>query len=194
MAVVEQRYTLADLLDMPAGGNDLYEILGGELVVFSSPDEAHASTVTALFRLLIQAQDAGFGRARTAPRSVAFDFQERGLQARDVTMPDLFLVVPERRSILGRRVVEAAPDLVVEVLSPSTREDDLPGGRKWAIYERYGVRYYWIADHETRTISLYEWRDGRFGEPIVLRPGDVLSCPLFPDITCDVAAIFTDLA
>jgi Uma2 family endonuclease len=115
---------------------------------------------------------------------------EHGLQAEDVTHPDVLFVVEARRAIMGYHCVEAAPDLVVEVLSPSTRADDLPGGRKWNIYERYGVPHYWIVDVDTRTIALYEWRDGRCGQPVVLRPGDVLTSPLLPGHSRAVSDIF----
>jgi Uma2 family endonuclease len=182
---LKTRYTFADLLAMEPA-DELYEILGGELVVFSAPDESHAASVTGVFLFLGEAQRLGRGQVRTAPRAVAFDFAERGFQAIDVTQPDVFFVRQDRLHIMGDRCVEDAPDLVVEVLSPSTRQDDLPGGRKWAIYERYGVAYYWLVDPLARTLTQYTWRDGRFGDPLVLRPGDTVRCPLFPDVTCDV--------
>jgi Uma2 family endonuclease len=193
MVITAQRYTFADLLAMPAEDEQLYEILGGELVVFSAPDQPHAAVVMRLISLLVSAEEAGYGEARTAPLAVAFDYAARGEQAQDVTHPDILFVQAAHRAVLGQRCVEAAPDLVVEVLSPSTRALDLPGGRKWAIYERYGVPYYWIVDIDARTISQYEWRDGGYGEPVVLRPGDTLGCPLFPGISRDVAKVFAGI-
>ena len=149
--------------------------------------------VLGLILFLGDAENAGFGRVRTAPRAVAFDYGERGVDAQNVTHPDVLFVRETRRTIMGHRCVEAAPDLVVEVLSPSTRTDDLPGGRKWAIYERYGVPYYWVVDVEARTVTQYTWHAGRYGAPVVLRPGDTLSCPLFPELTRDVAALFAGI-
>jgi Uma2 family endonuclease len=193
MVATKPRYTLADLLAMPEA-DELYEILGGELVVFSSPTEPHAATVVGFVVFLSEAEAAGYGRVRTAPRAVAFDYAARGEAAEDVTHPDVFFVREERRAILGYRCVEAAPDLVIEVLSPSTRELDLPGGRKFTLYERYGVPYYWIADPDTRTITQYTWSGGRYGPPVILRPGDALACPLFPGVTRDVAQLFAGIA
>ena len=63
---------------------------------------------------------------------------------------------------MGYRCVQGAPDLVVEVLSPNTRADDSPGGRKWAIYERYGVPYYWIVDADARAIEMYRLITGAY--------------------------------
>ncbi len=189
IVATKTRHTFADLLAMEPTDH-LYEILGGELVVFSSPDEPHAAVVFELSDLLMGAQRAGYGRGRTAPRAVAFDFVEKGLRAEDVTQPDLFFVREARRDILGHRCVEGAPDLVIEALSPTTRADDLPGGRKFAIYERYGVLYYWIVDLDDRTIAQYTWRAGTYGPPVLLQVGETLSCPLFPDVTRQVAQIF----
>jgi Uma2 family endonuclease len=193
MLATKTRYTFADLLEQAPDDETVYDILGGELVVFSSPVEPHAAVVAELFYLLMQAQEAGNGRARTAPRAVAFDYAEKGLQSEDVTHPDLLFVREERRGIMGYNCVESAPDLVIEVLSPTTRADDLPGGKKFAIYERYGVLYYWIVDLEDRTVAQYTWQDGRYGDRVVLRPGDTLSCPLFPSISRDVAQIFAGI-
>jgi Uma2 family endonuclease len=193
MLVTKTRCTFADLLEQSPGEETIYDILGGDLVVWSSPSETHAVVVTDLMDLLLEARRAGYGEARTAPRAVAFDYAERGLQAQDVTHPDVFFVRASRRAIMGQGCVEAAPDLVVEVLSPTTRADDLPGGRKFAIYERYAVPYYWIVDPDARTVAQYEWHDGRYGPPVVLQPGDTLSCPLFPTVIRDVAALFAGI-
>jgi Uma2 family endonuclease len=193
MLATKTRYTFGDLLEQAPDDENVYDILGGELVVWSSPVEPHAAVVAEIFDFLMDAQRAGFGRVRTAPRAVAFDYAERGLQSEDVTHPDLLFVREERRGIMGYNCVEAAPDLVVEVLSPTTAVDDRPGGRKFAVYERYGVPYYWIVDLDARTIAQYTWRDGRYGAPVELRSGDTLSCPLFPGITRDVAQIFAGI-
>ncbi|MBI3971332.1 MAG: Uma2 family endonuclease [Chloroflexi bacterium] len=193
MLATKTRYTFADLLEQAPDDYNIYDVLGGELVVWTTPVEPHAAVVAEFLMFLGEAQRAGHGRVRTAPRAVAFDYGERGLDAVDVTHPDVFFVREERRSIMGYRCVEAAPDLVIEVLSPSTRADDLPRGRKFAIYERYGVRYYWIADLDARTITQYEWRDGRYGDGVVLRSGDTLASPLFPGLTRPVADIFAGI-
>ena len=193
MLATRIRYTFADLLEQAPGDYNIYDIFGGDLVVWTTPVEPHAAVVMEFLDLLMEAQRAGYGWVRTAPRAVAFDYGEHGVLAQDVTHPDVFFVREERRSIMGYRCVEAAPDLVIEVLSPSTRADDLPGGRKFAIYERYGVRSYWIADLDARIITQYEWRDGRYGQGIVLRTGDMLASPLFPNLTRPVADIFAGI-
>jgi Uma2 family endonuclease len=194
MLATKIRYTFADLLEQDPSDETIYDILGGELVVFSSPNSAHAVTVMELALYLGEAQRAGLGQAATAPFAVAFDYAERGTAAQDVTHPDLLFIVEERRAIIGRQCVEAAPDIIVEVLSPTTRTLDLPGGPKFDIYERYGVTYYWIVDLDARTIAQYTWENGRYSPPVVLRPGDMLTCPRFPGLTRPVAHLFAAVA
>lgn len=189
MALTQQQYTLADLLVMTAD-DQLYEILEGELVVFTAPDDQHMRAVLRLVGLMLDAEDAGFGRVGAAPRAVALDFALRGMQAQDVPQPDVFFVRRERLDILATRAVQEPPDLVVEVLSPTTRHRDLPGGQKWKMYQRAGVPHYWLVDTDAHTVTQYVLVAGRYGEPVTLHPGDILTSPLFPGITRDVASLF----
>lgn len=191
MALTTRGYTLADLPTLP--DDQLFDIRGGTLVVFSAPDRNHAEVVGELWDLLRAAQRAGFGRTYTAPRAVAFDYAERGNAAQDVTHPDVFFIRRERLSINRSRVVEAAPDLVIEVLSPTTRQDDLPDGDKWAIYERHRVPYYWAVDPEAFSVIQYAWQEGALREVARLRQGDSLSCSLFPGISMEVAQVFANV-
>lgn len=186
-------FTLTDLLEMPEDDHstDYYEILGGRLVVLSAPDEPHSSVVIELLDMLLEARRAGYGQVRTAPRAVALDFLKRGMQSEDVPQPDIFFVRKERVGILRERAVHGVPDLVIEILSPSTRRKDRPDGEKWDAYQRNAVPYYWLVDTGAHTITQYEFREGALREVARLQPGDVLGSPLFPGITREVGSLFT---
>lgn len=190
--LTDRQYTFDDLLAIPESG-DLYDVLGGQLVVNSAPDKSHAEAVGELWDFLRSAQRAGYGRAYAAPRAVAFDYAARGTQALDVTHPDLFFIRQDRLAINGRRCVEAAPDLIVEVLSPTTRADDEPDGRKYRMYEQYAVPYYWTVDPDGRLIQQYTLGEGRYGPPRTLRPGDTLAAALFPGLTLAVSQVFANI-
>jgi len=97
--------------------------------------------------------------------------------------------------VAGELIVYNVPDLVVEVLSPSTRDEHAAGGAIRAAYERHGVPHYRLVDLEQRTIQQYTllgapYQGGRYGEPVVLREGDVLSSALFPNVSLAVDAVF----
>ena len=85
-----------------------------------------------------------------------------------------------------------APDLVVEVGSPSTRRRDET--IKLRLYERAGVSEYWFVDPERDAIRVYRLADGRYGpaRELTSDQGDVLTTPLLPGLELPLAAVFED--
>ena len=75
----------------------------------------------------------------------------------DRVQPDLLFVTNEKRSILGEKQVLGAPDLVVEILSPSTAHRDR--GIKLDLYARHGVRQYWIVDPDEDVVDVWRFAD-----------------------------------
>ena len=74
--------------------------------------------------------------------------------------PDIIFISKDRLHIIKPERVKGAPDLVVEILSSSTAYYDLR--KKFKIYEKHGVREYWIVDPESKNITIYENRTGKF--------------------------------
>lgn len=194
MITAKRTYTLADLPDRPE--DRIYDTLGGTLVVLNVPDDNHSEVLTVLFGMLYAAREAGYGNVYAGTRAVALDFPQRGNAAQDVTHPDLFFIRQERvETLRGRRAVEGVPDLVVEVLSKTTRAEHRPGGDLWQAYERHGLPYYWLIDTTRRRVAQYaligeHYVSGYFGEPVVLQEGDVLTSPLFPSMSLSVDRLF----
>lgn len=195
MLATKIRYVLTDLYDLP-DDSPLFDILGGDLLVRNIPDDNHAELLSEAFGMLRDAQMSGYGRVYTSTRAVALDYSRRGENAEDVPHPDLFFIRNGREGLRGRHALQGVPDLVVEILSPSTRGEHMPGGRLHQAYERNGLPHYWVIDPRARTITQYELIGepyasvGHFGDPVVLREGDVLSSPLFPTIAVPVARLF----
>lgn len=101
------------------------------------------------------------------------------------------MVVCDRAKIAVRGII-GAPDLVVEVLSPSSARIDTR--EKYETYARAGVREYWIVDTTDRVIeSLIRGADGRWGSNRVWREGEVLAASLLPEARVDLAALFGEL-
>lgn len=183
MVTTGRAYIFTDLFDFT--GDEIVDILEGQLVVRNVPDVPHGDALTEIFGLLYGAQRAGLGRVYTSTTAVALDFPERGMAAQDVTHPDLVFVRRERRAIIGQRCIEGVPDLIVEILSPTTRDEHAIGGRLRDAYERHGVPHYWLVDPAARTVEQYTLQgdafvSGTYGEAVVLRPDDTLTSPLFP--------------
>jgi Uma2 family endonuclease len=128
------------------------ELLYGRLVLMTSPAVRHQEVVIRLARHLLDFADRNQGRAILSPMDVR-------LADHSVVQPDLIYVTPERRSVLRARVY-GAPDLVVEILSPSTARRDL--GEKLRLYADSGIREYWIVDPEAKTFEFLVNDGGAF--------------------------------
>ena len=162
------KYTYADYCELPDDGRR-YEIIDGGLYVAPAPETPHQGILLNLALLIAPVVKEGeIGRVLVAPCDVIF-------ADGDVFQPDLIFVASHRLKIVTRRGVEAAPDLVVEVLSPFTRQRDL--NLKRPRYAHYGVLEYWQADPETRTILTLALSGGEYVERGVYGVGDELTTP-----------------
>ena len=143
--------TWEDVLRMPDDGNR-YEFMGGRLYVTPAPVTRHQRVLRGLWSALIRIfMDSGRGEVLSAPLLVEFP------GTRDRVQPDLLFVSRERRAIIGEKQVTGAPDLVVEILSPSTAHRDR--GIKLDLYARHGVRQYWIADPVEDVVDVWRFAD-----------------------------------
>lgn len=174
-------FLATDIWDTPDDGNR-YEVIDGELYVTPPPVRDHQHTSGEL-RYVIRhyLQSHPIGLVYTAPFGVILDTRS-GLQ------PDLVYVSNERQDILTPDGIEGAPDLVVEILSPSTRSRDL--GLKLRRYEAAGVPHYWVLDPRARTLLARELSASGYGEPVTYRSGEVFRPTLFPGLEIEVARLW----
>ncbi|MCB9882353.1 MAG: Uma2 family endonuclease, partial [Planctomycetes bacterium] len=106
----------------------------------------------------------------------------------DIVVPDLVLVRKEQERILTETRMIGAPDLLIEILSPSTRARDL--GLKRERYRVNGVREYWIVDPEKRSITRWDFVNVP-EEPVTFTEHSFESTA-FPGVRLDVASTFAD--
>src|SRR5437870_1431278 len=126
--------TYEDLQAFPEDGLRR-EIIGGELYVTAAPIPRHQLVVATLVTELVMHCRVHGGRTYPGPIDVY-------LSPSDVVEPDVIYVSPDSLEKVEMRYVRSAPDLAVEVSSPSTRRVDQ--GRKRELYERFGVPEYWF--------------------------------------------------
>lgn len=189
MSILTQPITFDQWAAMPDDGK-MYELRNGVLVEMTAPSVNHGLVVSALHLWLGRAESAGYGIALTAPIAVLLDPTTKRQNA---LQPDVLFIRSAREHILQADVIAGVPDLLIEVLSPNTRDDDLPLGEKWRLYQDFAVPHYWIVDLDHRSVTQYASANGAFGPPVVLGPDDTLTSPLFPTITTPVAALFRRL-
>lgn len=109
------------------------------------------------------------------------------LSPHSVVQPDL-IVVCDPAKLANGKYVDGAPDLVAEVLSPSTAVKDKREKRR--LYEKSGVAEYLIIDPVGRYVEYYRLAAGRYGLPVVWAGEDVPRLVLFPDLTENLREIF----
>ena len=145
------RYTFADCLTWDE--NESIEIINGEAFMMATPSRIHQKISGELFRQLANYLEGKKCEVYSAPFGVRL-FEQDGDRPEDVDTvvePDISVVCD--RSKLDKHGCKGAPDLIVEILSPSTlRHDRLV---KLNLYQRAGVREYWIADPENRSVMVF---------------------------------------
>ncbi len=141
------QWTYDDFLRLPDDGVR-YEIIDGALYMTNAPDPEHQYAVGEIFAEIRNFVRAGkLGIAYTAPIEVHLPGITQPVQ------PDVLFITAERRHLVRKKIIEGAPDLVVEVLSVSTTRTDRKV--KFDAYERAGVREFWIVNPKTRSIEVY---------------------------------------
>lgn len=184
MALAERhQLTYEDYCLFPADGRR-HEVIEGEHYVTPAPYLRHQVIVTRLTRMLDDhVERAAIGVILTAPVDVV-------LSPTNVVQPDLVFVSAARRDVLTDANIQGAPDLVVEVLSPSTRRTDQTTKRK--LYERFGVREYWLVDPDAESIDVLRRQGGAFVTATVRTEGhgETLVSDLVPGLEIELAALF----
>lgn len=150
-------WTYEDYLRLPDDGRR-YEVIRGVLYVSPAPGYDHQYVVTYLFRRLDRfVEDHGLGLFLTSPFDVLMGNIATPIQ------PDFLFLRAGREPRTGRPNFQGAPDLVVEVLSPSNRRYDRK--IKLEAYEEAGVQEYWLVDPMARTVVIHVLgRNGRYAE------------------------------
>jgi len=145
-------YTYADYQKLPEGAP--YQLIGGDLVKEPAPVPYHQMvSIKIVFELVKFVEERDLGVVLDAPMDVY-------LSDTEVYQPDIMFISKDRMNIIGEKNIEAAPDLVVEILSPSSAYYDLR--HKMHVYETSGVREYWVVDPIEKGVEIYQNINGEF--------------------------------
>lgn len=188
MASSPPRFTSSMLALMPDDGKR-YEVIDGELYVSKQPHNNHQSVCTnAGWALADWSRRAKLGRVFIAPGLVLSDDAD--------VVPDLawashgLLAVGQDAAGHFR----AAPELVVEVLSPGEANERRDREVKLALYSRRGVQEYWIVDWRSRQVELFRRRDLALHLIATLTERDTIESALLPGFALPVPELFADLS
>lgn len=131
-----------------------YEIIDGELLMAPAPDTWHQDWLGDLYSLVkAHVRKNKLGRLFIAPVDVVLDDE-------NTVQPDLVFVAKNNLRIIERRAVFGTPELLVELVSPSSVRRDRY--QKMNLYARFGVKEYWIGDAANRSLEILTLRKGRY--------------------------------
>lgn len=176
------RMTSAEYFERPES-NQFEELIDGELIVSPPPLLNHQRIVLRLATTLQTLIPNG--EVFIAPVALRLDQW-------NVPEPDVVWVAEESPCKLVREGLEGPPDLIVEVLSPSTAKRDR--GDKFDLYEKHGVREYWLADYEGQYVEVYTLSNGTFIRQGVYGAEDSFESAVLGGKLVELKAIFTEKA
>ncbi|MFT4039134.1 MAG: Uma2 family endonuclease [Thermomicrobiales bacterium] len=179
-----RQFTVAELIAMPASERgERYELIDGDLYMTPAPTDWHQAingNLNFSLEAHVRAQRLGVVRFNSAVRVGEGTY----------VIPDAMFLTWARRQEAGDDVEEAIPDLACEILSPRTRHRDLLTKRR--LYERIGVREYWIIDPDAQTVVVLGKGPQGFTELAEMEPG-VIPSRVLPELRLTLAELFEDV-
>lgn len=182
------KYTYADYLNWDDG--ERREIIDGEVYNMSpAPRRIHQKISGNLFRKIGNYLDGKTCQAYTAPFDVRLPLTKDNsdIKIDTVVQPDIVVVCDQSK--LDDWGCIGVPDLVIEIISESTANKDLK--IKFNLYEKVGVKEYWIVFPDEKIIQIYKLVNNEYGKPEVYDLDDKVTVGLFTDLVIDLKEVFS---
>ena len=176
---IKPKLTYEDYASLP--DDERYELINGELIPMPSPKKIHQRLILDLSWILRRLEEMGLGELFIAPFDVI-------LSRFNVVQPDLFFVSGARAHIITEDNIRGAPDLVVEILSPSTADYDRTTKRN--LYARHGVGEYWLIDPYAKTVTVLTLGANGYDTYAVFGEGDTLTSPTLAGFALNLSDLF----
>ena len=178
--VTTPKLTYQDYANMD--GDERYELHDGELILIPSPNTAHQTTSMKIgYRMFSFVEENDLGQVFSAPYDVLFSDTQ-------VVQPDLLFISNEREHIRTPANIQGAPDLIVEILSPSSVRRDWRYKRE--LYASHGVREYWIVDPVHRIVSVMLLQNGELKIVGAYTEGDTVTSSTLEGFSISLNEIF----
>jgi Uma2 family endonuclease len=156
------------------------EILDGELKMVAKPIPVHQWVALRLTSNFVE---------KVENKGLGYVLQEVDVLSSEkrVVAPDIVIVKKENSHIITKKNIRGVPDMVVEIVSPSTRRYDL--GEKKNFYEQLGIKEYWACDYRNKEVQVFNLKDDKFDANTY---NDIVHCVVF-DIEIDVGTILNNI-
>lgn len=188
MPAEKARYTFADVLAWEE--SERIEIINGEAVMMAPPSSIHqeiSMELSAQLHAYLKGKKCKVYAAPFAVRLFEKD-EDRPEDVDTMVEPDISVVCDPGK--IDKRGCKGAPDMVVEILSPSTQRHDRL--TKFNLYQRAGVREYWIVDPANRAVQSFVLEDGRYSVKEFGTAGDKLRVNVLEDCVIDLSEVFPE--
>ena len=174
------RFTYEDYRNTPE--DKRYELIDGELLLVPAPRTAHQRISAKIqFSVTSFVIEQSLGEVFDAPFDVV-------LSNTDVLQPDILFVSNDRTEIITEDNIQGAPDLVIEILSPSTADRDRTF--KASLYALHGVAEYWIVDPDTQIIEVFTLGDQGFERLATYTGEELLTSPTLEGFELNLTEVF----
>lgn len=188
-AATKEKYTYGDYITWSE--DERWELIDGVPYNMSTaPSRLHQEVSGELFKQIAVYLTGKPCKVYAAPFDVRLPKGDEEDELVDTTVqPDLVVICDRKK--LDERGCRGAPDWIIEILSPHTAAKDMKIKRE--LYERVGVREYWLVDPGNKTVEVYQSGDrGRYERPEVYAAGDQVKTGIFSDLTIDLTAVFEE--
>ena len=160
-----------------------YEVIEGEISVTPAPSPRHQEIQADLCaRMVPHVREQQLGKVYISPIDVV-------LSMVDIVQPDILFVAKDRMHIVAKRNIVGIPNLIAEILSPSSVQRDRV--EKVDLYQRFGLPEYWIVDPDSETVELYLSAANRLEKVETLKTGEKLRSRQIPGLVLELTELFS---
>ena len=183
----EERYfTYAEYKEWELEEGERFELINGEAFAMSGPNIKHQEILGELFSQFHAYLRSKPCKVYPAPCDVRLFYEEDDSDD-TVVQPDILVVCDKGK--LGPEACRGAPDLVIEILSPSNSAIEME--RKLKLYQYSGVREYWVVDPEHKGLTVYIFQKDTIGVKIY-KGTDTVTVSIFPDLRIALEQVFAE--
>ena len=186
----KEKYTYADYLTWPEG--ERWEIFDGIPYLQAAPSWQHQAVSGNIFGQFYENLKGNSCQVFAAPFDLCIpEFGEKDEEISNIiTQPDIVVICD--KSKLRKTGFFGVPELIIEIISPSTARTDKI--IKFNKFEKAGVKEYWIVEPEQKIVSVFVLQDNnRYGRPDVFSEEDQIKVSIFPDLTIDLKPVFAGI-
>jgi len=183
----ERRFTYADYKAWELKEGERYELIHGEAFAMASPNRRHQAVLVEMTRQFSNHLAGKPCEVYCAPCDVRLFYEEElGENDDTVVQPDIIVVCDESK--LADEGIRGAPDLVVEILSPSNTDIEME--KKRSLYEDAGVREYWVVNPKDNEVTVHCLRDGGVFNSEIYKAADTIPVGVLLGLSIELERVF----